>query len=317
MAAMSLARLRARFSPEVLFVLAVTAWGIAFLPFMWQELLKAIDLRYSSDFDIFAGASRLAWSGGDPYSVDTCLGCAYRYSPLFAYLFAPVAALGVTFWTGLHLAAIFALPFRIARIVPFLWPFWWDVGVGSNLFFVAVLGYWAMRGKGWAIVAILVVALLIPRPLMVPIVVWLLWHHREARFPFAVLGVGTLAFAYGTGHLSRWMEILTSSGSELGVPYNVGPSQIIGLAWVPIGLAIAAWLTWKGRVGWAGLAISPYWLPYYLMMPIIDLQPTRRPEVASNHEAEVANANPVAAMSMDALEARGRAPAPSTDQSTH
>lgn len=278
MAALNLARLRGRVSPEIVLVLVVTAWGIIFLPLMWQELIKAIDMRYSSDFDIFAGASHLAWSGGDPYAVETCKGCAYRYSPLFAYLFAPIAALGVTVWTGLHLAAIFALPFRIARIVPFLWPFWWDVGVGSNVFFVVVLIYYAMSGRRWAIVATLATALLIPRPLMVPVVAWLLWHHRSARLPFAVAALATLAFAYGTGHLLRWMEVLTSSGSELGVPYNVGPSAIIGVAWVPIGIALAVWLTLRGRVGWASLVMSPYWLPYYLMMPMIDLRRVPRPE---------------------------------------
>jgi len=46
-----------------------------------------------------------------------------------------------------------------------------------------------------------------------------------------------------------------------------GPPAWLGSAWLLIGVPLGAWLTWRGRVGWAGLAISPYWLmPYYLML---------------------------------------------------
>jgi len=261
-----------RWSPEIKYLMLVTAWGLAFLPQMYEQLLLAIVTPYSIDFEIFAGASQLVWAGADPYSLEACRGCAYRYTPLFAYLFVPLAALGHTAWAALHFAAIFAFPLRIARIVPLLWPFWWDVGVGSNMIFIALFGFYAMKGRAWAIAATLAIAILIPRPLMAPLVVWLLWHHRGTRFPFAVAALGSLGFAYGTGHLARWMEILVSSGSELGVSYNVGPSAVIGLAWVPTGMALAALLTWRGQVGWASLVISPYWLPYYLTIPIADLQ---------------------------------------------
>jgi len=46
----------------------------------------------------------------------------------------------------------------------------------------------------------------------------------------------------------------------------------MGSLWVPIGLVLAAWLTWRGRLGFASLAASPYWLPYYLFMPFLELR---------------------------------------------
>jgi hypothetical protein len=69
---------------------------------------------------------------------------------------------------------------------------------------------------------------------------------------------------------------------------NLGPSALIGWAWVPIGLALGAWLTWKGRLGLASLAVSPYVLPYYLVMILLELSPlvARTIHVADEDELE-------------------------------
>jgi hypothetical protein len=53
---------------------------------------------------------------------------------------------------------------------------------------------------------------------------------------------------------------------------NLAPSHWIGVAWVPIGIALAAFFTWKGRLGLACLAASPYVLPYYLLMGFLELR---------------------------------------------
>ena len=148
---------------------------------------------------------------------------------------------------------------------------------------------------------------------MVPIVAWLLWQHRGARFPFAVAAVAALAFAYASGHLARWAEILASSGSELGVPYNVGPSAIIGLAWIPIGLALAVWLFWKGRVGLAALAVSPYWLPYYLMMPIVDFRRAIQPNAADQSSPPRVTTESMPSLAVDSSVGPSGATSQSTD----
>lgn len=251
-------------SPEWLFVYLVIWWGIAFLPRMWPDLLWAIDGRDATDFEIFAGAARLAWAGGNPYDVETCWGCAYRYSPVFAYLFAPFAILGSTAWMFLHVGALLALPLRIAKVFPFLWPFWWDVGVGSNLIFVVVLSYHALKGRTWAIAAVLALSLLAPRPLMLPVVAWLLWQHPRTQLPFISGAIASVGLAYGTGHLASWVDILRSSGSEVFMAFNVGPSAVIGGWWPLIGIPLALILTRRGHLGLASLMASPYWIPYYL-----------------------------------------------------
>jgi hypothetical protein len=55
--------------------------------------------------------------------------------------------------------------------------------------------------------------------------------------------------------------------------WDLGPTRFLGMAWLIIGVPLAAWLTWKGRVGWAGLAMSPYVPPVYLMLLLFELRP--------------------------------------------
>jgi len=39
----------------------------------------------------------------------------------------------------------------------------------------------------------------------------------------------------------------------------------------PIGVALAGWLAWKGRVGSAGLALSPSVFPHYLLLLLLEV----------------------------------------------
>ena len=73
-----------------------------------------------------------------------------------------------------------------------------------------------------------------------------------------------------SGYGLEWISSLFSVGGELNSPFNCGPSAFIGYFWVPIGAALAIWLTIRGRLGLASLAISPYWLPYYFLMLVLE-----------------------------------------------
>jgi len=44
------------------------------------------------------------------------------------------------------------------------------------------------------------------------------------------------------------------------------PGALHGLVWVPIGLALTAWFTYRRRLGIASLVASPYWLLQYGLM---------------------------------------------------
>lgn len=82
---------------------------------------------------------------------------------------------------------------------------------------------------------------IVPRPLMIPVAAWLLWTRPVA------------------------------AGGDVAIPSNVGPSRFIGIPWLLVGVPLAAWLTLRGRLGVAALAASRYWLPYYLLFPIVEL----------------------------------------------
>lgn len=76
-------------------------------------------------------------------------------------------------------------------------------------------------------------------------------------------------------------------------PPSTAPS-FLAVAWVPIGLALGAWLTWKGRLGLASLAVSPYVLPYYLVMALLELVPQdRKVDDRLRHEGVVQHPVPV------------------------
>ena len=158
----------------------------------------------------------------------------------------------------------------VAVLVLLSWPFWFDVEAGNIMIFVLLLAVWSLAGRSWAIGGFLGLLLLAPRPLMLPVAVWLLWKHPRWRVPFAVMFIVQAAIVLLSGWAAPWIGALIGSSTEIGSALNFGPSRLIGLAWVPIGLVIAAYCTWRGRLGIASLAASPYWLPYYFLMPFLE-----------------------------------------------
>lgn len=52
--------------------------------------------------------------------------------------------------------------------------------------------------------------------------------------------------------------------------WNIGPTGWLGIGWRAIGVMLGAWLLWRGRVGWAGLAWSTYLVPHNLLMPLAE-----------------------------------------------
>lgn len=226
-----------------------------------------------ADWQIFVESSERAF-GGDLYAVEA--DYAFRYSPLVAYAFTVIQHIGPDAWRIAHLAALALLPDRRVALVALIsWPFWFDVAAGNLMTFVLVLAAAALAGSRWATRGFFAVSLLVPRPLMLPIAVWLLWKHPEWRMPFAVMFVVHGVAVVLTGWGPTWLTALIESGAEMGSALNFGPSRLIGLLWLPIGSVAAAVLTWRGQVGWAALMASPYWLPYYFLMPLLELSRKR------------------------------------------
>ena len=221
------------------------------------------------DWAILADASRSA----EPYAETL-----YRWSPLLLGPLRLLTAMPFPMWAALHVAAALALPtWRLRFLVLASWPFWQDMSNGNVLVFILAVGVYAMRGRRWAQWAFLALALVIPRPLMLPLAVCLLWQHSELRVPFAMAAIASVVSAGIVG--PTWFPTLLVSGADIANDYNFGPSAIIGILWVPLGSALAAWLIWKGRIGLASLAASPYWLPYYLLIGFLEFD-ADRPAVA-------------------------------------
>jgi hypothetical protein len=229
------------------------------------------------DWEQYVEAARRLRTGGDLYEI--AHDYVSRYSPLFAAFFGLIAPIGLVAWRLLHVVAALALPSWPMRLIVLVsWPFWYDVQTGNLLTFVFLAAAWAVRGNRLAIGIYLLLVILGPRPLMLPVAAWLLWQRPEWRWPFAAALVAHAAAVFGLGWAEGWIGSLVAATDDASLPSNVGPSRFLGtIPWLVVGLPLAAWLTWRGRVGWASLAASPYWFPYYLLFAALEADRIRWP----------------------------------------
>lgn len=211
---------------------------------------------------------------------------AYRYSPLLAYAFAGISWIGVWGWLALHFAVLPLLGRRLALFALLSWPFWSDVYNGNVMTFIFIAAVLALRGNRTGQVAFLAIALLIPRPLMLPVMVWLLWRVPWTRWAFLVVATIEALLVWLTGYGQAWLgALLSRGGDDIASRMDFGPAHLIGTLWVPLGLLLAAYFTWRGRLGLASIAASPYWLPHYLLMALLPVSGQTR----SSHLAKKSN----------------------------
>jgi hypothetical protein len=206
------------------------------------------------------------WGAASPYGSEQPY--AYRYGPLYAALMAPFTVLGLGLWRVLHVVVLAFLPWRVALIVLIFPPFWFDVQHGNVLTFAFVAGWLALNGNRWGTLAYFALLVMVPRPLMLPVAAWIVWQRPAWRLPalgFAMVGLAQLAYPGFIGALVR----------------SAGASDVHGVLWsLPlfVGLPLGAWLTRKGRLGLASLAVSPYVLPYYGVMLLLELLDVEAPD---------------------------------------
>jgi hypothetical protein len=182
-----------------------------------------------------------------------------------------VAWMGPNMWRALHIAAALALPTRRMRLVVlFSFAFWMDLQEGNVMIFLMLIALAAVRGSTVWSGAFLALTLLIPRPLMIPIAVWILWREPPLRRPFAALFVLQALFVFAAGYADDWTHVLVASGAHVASPLNLSPSRYFGAPWLLAGIPLAAYLAVHRKIGLAGLAASPYLLPYYLLMGLVE-----------------------------------------------
>ena len=258
--------------PSLPLAAVLTAAAAASLYSCLRVIEAVLTGYYAFDWENFIqAAARLGQ--GTLYEVD--YPYAFRWSPVAAWVLGLVTLMPVWAWQALHVAVLTLLRswwLVVACLV--CYPLWFDIQTGNIMIFVAVTAVWAARGNGPAAALFLALTLLVPRPLMLPLAAWLLWHRPGWRLPFAALFAVHAVAVVASGYAADWLAALISVESELTNDFNFGPSALIGVAWIPIGAALAVWLTWRGRLGLASLAACPYWLPYYFLMLLLEFPST-------------------------------------------
>lgn len=207
----------------------------------------------------------------------------FVWSPIAGYAMAWITQwIGYWPWLALHVVVVFLLrDWRLIGLVLISWGFWIDATAGNTWTFAFVAGALALRGSRVAAVVFLGMLFLMPRPIALPLAVWILWTMPEVRWPaitlFAWHALGVLASGYGV----EWMESMRGTADIIG---NLSPTALVGWPWLLVGIPLGAYLALRGYLGWAGMAISPYLLPAYLLTPLWDL---RQRQVLDGDVAEV------------------------------
>jgi hypothetical protein len=237
-------------------------------------LLAFLNADVGFDWILFTEAGSRFAEGG---LYDWAGTVSYRYSPVLAAFFAVITPIGYLGWSALHFGALLALPRRMAVFALVAFPFWADVYNGNTMTFVFVAAAAALAGSRAGALAFLALTILIPRPLMLPIAIWLLWKRRELILPFALIFLAHAGLVVASGWGDEWVaNLLTRGTDDLANRGDFGPSRLIGLWWYPVGLVVAAWFAMRGRLGLASLAASPYWLSHYFLMLLLEIRPRHR-----------------------------------------
>lgn len=205
--------------------------------------------------------------GGTIYHLGTEL--PFILSPVMAPVMAFVGIIGLLPWTALNVLVLLLLrsPLLIGLVLASV-GFWTSVAGGNTFAFVFVAAVLAIRGsRGWAI-AYMCLLILMPRPVQLPLGIWLLWTMPAIRAPSFVLFVTHTVVVLLSGYGGDWLGAMVAVADA---PWSIGPSHWMGLAWLAIGLPLGAILLLRGHPGWAGLAVSSYWVPHYFLMPVTDL----------------------------------------------
>lgn len=205
-----------------------------------------------------------AIGSGTMYQTDTQI--PFVWSPVAAYLMAGVALIGYWPWVAVHVVALWFLRFSpwLMVMAAASWSFWVDTVQGSTMTFVLVAGILALRGSRPAGLIYIALCALVPRPIQLPLLLYLLWHDRSLIAPgLAIFAIHTL-LVVATGYAGEWATVLLSwDETARGVHWPLW-------AFV-VSAPVAVVLTWRGWVGFAGLLISPYIIPQYWWWPLVDL----------------------------------------------
>jgi hypothetical protein len=216
----------------------------------WQLWLSLPDKLATGTLYVQTGETRWVWS------------------PVIAPLMALAPVIGYWAWAALHVGAVLLIrDWRLVALILVSFGFWLDTAGGNTFTFVLVAAYWALRGSKPAALVYLALCLLMPRPVQLPLAAWLLYAMPSIRLPALVLFVLHGLAVLWTGYADEWLAaLIRQAGPTLG---DIGPTLIFGKAWLIVGVPLGLWLLWKRRPLWAGVVVSPYMLPAYWLLPLL------------------------------------------------
>lgn len=285
--------------PLVMFVAA--AFVLADLVILWIGLQADFSFDFTCCYQQ-AGQraienSSMLYDWSDTYT--------FRYTPLGALVFAPLAFLTPTgaavAWLLLKVAILgvgaawFSRPWRGSdRLLVFVMvvafpPIIHDLVIGNistiTLLVLLAVARWPDPRGGIALGAM---AILAPKPHLLPILAWM--ALRQPRTFLAA--VGTMAGGLGAGLVlfgpGPWIDFLQTLREPLQRTFtaNIGFSNLFGTPGVVVGVAVAA-ILWAGSVlrrghetlGLAilsGIALGPYTFIHYLAGVLVAVEPLLR-----------------------------------------
>jgi hypothetical protein len=229
----------------------------------------------------------------------------FRYSPWAAVLFAPLAGLSesaaIWAWFAIKAVVVVGVAVGLARrwtgdarwliagMVLFFPPIWHDLALGNvSTFTVAVLAILLVRRDGWGGLAFGLLLLLVPKPHLLPVAVWLaIRRPRDAAVAVATLAVGVLAGLVVFGP-DLWLEWLATFREPLERTFtaNVAFSGLLGPPGVVVGVVAAvvigaAALLRRTDIGLglslvSGILLGPYSFIHYLAGLVVVIDPVLR-----------------------------------------
>lgn len=204
-------------------------------------------------------------------------GYTWAYSVITAWIvIVLILPLGYQIWFWSHAAVLVLLKdWRLVIAGLLSVPLWMDASLGNAFAFVAVSAVIALRRGLFGKLVYLALFVLMPRPVQLPLAAWLLWREPAVRLPFLGFVVVVVLAATSVGGVGAWAAAIIPLAGGLDYPGNLGPTRVIGLWWMLIGIPVSALLTLRGKVGWAGLAISPYLTPTYFLILLAEMPSSR------------------------------------------
>jgi hypothetical protein len=229
----------------------------------------------------------------------------FRYSPWAAAVFAVLAPwselVAVWLWLAIKVVVVLAVAVGLARrwsgdarwlvagMVLFFPPIWHDLALGNvSVFTVAVLAIVLARRDGVGGVAFGLLLLLVPKPHLLPVAVWLAFRRpRDGIAALATLAVGVVAGVVVFGP-DLWIEWLGTFREPLERTFtaNVAFSGLLGPPGVVVGVAAAvvigvAALLRRTDIGLglslvSGIVLGPYSFIHYLSGLVVVVDPVLR-----------------------------------------